>query len=139
MHAAERIFPASEDALNDVLSFVEEELEKADCPMKTAMQVTVSVEEIFVNLAQYAYPEGTGEMKLTVAAGNGAVSLTFEDGGIPFNPLAQEDPDLTLSAEERPIGGLGIYMVKKSMDSVFYERKNGLNRFSMTKTFGQKV
>ena len=136
MPIIEKTFPAAESALDDVLAFVEEELEKADCPMKITMQITVSVEEMFINIASYAYPDGNGEMKLLFSSDDGVADITLVDSGIPFDPLAKEDPDVTLSAEERQIGGLGIFMVKKTMDSVSYERREGCNRFRMTKKIG---
>lgn len=93
------------------------------------MQIDVAVEELFVNIAQYAYAPGIGvaTIRLEIQEDPFVVVITFIDNGIPYNPLAKEDPDITLSAEERPIGGLGIYMVKKSMDEVSYEYKDGQN------------
>lgn len=128
-----RIFPASNDCLTDAISFVEEELENCDCPMKAVMQITVCVEEMFVNVANYAYEGGEGTVSLSIGEEDGNVVITLKDSGVPFDPLAKEDPDITLSAEERRIGGLGIFMVKKSMDSVHYERTNGENVFTMSK------
>lgn len=129
----ERDFPATDEMLDDVIAFVEEELDNADCSMKISMQITVAVEEIFVNIAHYAYPEGEGIMNLAIFEEDGVITLRFTDGGIPFDPLAKEDPDVTLTAEERNIGGLGIYMVKKSMDNVSYERCDDKNIFSISK------
>lgn len=133
----EKIFHADDASLDSVLGFVEEELEAADCPMKTVMQITVCVEEIFVNIAHYSYAgvDGGGDMKLSMSTDGGNAVITFEDSGIPFDPLAKSDPDITLPAEERNIGGLGIFMVKKSMDSVSYEYKDGKNIFTMSKQF----
>lgn len=131
----ERKFAASDECLADANAFVEEELEKADCPMKVVMQVTVCLEEMFVNVAHYAYPEGNGDLTLGVSTDDGKVELVLTDSGIPFDPLAKADPDITLSAEERNIGGLGILMVKKTMDEVAYERTNGKNIFTMAKKF----
>jgi anti-sigma regulatory factor (Ser/Thr protein kinase) len=123
--------------LSDVLSFVDEQLEAADCPMKIQMQIDIAVEEIFVNIAHYAYPEAEGEAVIYVEPGEGSssVTITFEDEGIPYDPLKNEDPDITLSADDRPIGGLGIFMVKKSMDEVSYEYKDGKNRLTIKKSF----
>ena len=132
----ERIFPAEVDALNDVMTFVEGELEKADCPASAAMQITVAVEELFVNIAHYAYPGETGSMKLGVDITDGVATLRFVDYGIPFDPLQKTDPDVTLDAESRNIGGLGIFMVKKSMDDVQYERKDNQNILTLKKKIG---
>lgn len=131
-----KTFPAKIEQLDEALAFVEEELDQIGCPMKAVMQITVCVEEMFVNVASYAYPGGDGEALLSVDDIQGAASITLTDHGIPFDPLAREDPDITLSAEQRGIGGLGIYMVKKSMDAVHYERRGDTNVFTMVKRFG---
>lgn len=126
-------FPASTQYLDDAIAFVEEELNKIDCPMKSVMQITVCVEEMFVNVANYAYDGEGGEIRLSIDEAHDTVSITLTDEGVPFDPLAKEDPDITLSAEERKIGGLGIFMVKKSMNEVRYERVENKNIFTMIK------
>lgn len=112
-----------------VTAFVDEQLEELDCPMKTQLQVDVAIDELFGNIAHYAYnPEvGAATVRVEVTDDPLAVVITFIDNGVPYDPLAKADPDVTLSAEEREIGGLGIYMVKKSMDDISYEYKNGQN------------
>ena len=127
-------FPAQVDALDEVLGFTEEELEKCGASMKTIMQISVCVEELFVNIAHYAY-EGRPEegAMLTIEASDGEVSLTLTDSGMAFDPLAREDPDVTLPAEKREIGGLGIYMVKQTMDDVTYRRENEKNILTIKK------
>ena len=131
----ERVFPADESALGDVLAFAEEELEKAECPSKTMMQLTVALEEVFVNVAHYAYPDEEGQVSFGIAFDSESRSITFRiaDKGIAFNPLEKPDPDITLSAEEREIGGLGIFICKKTMDEIGYARENGENILTMTK------
>ena len=129
----EKVFPADDASLADAIAFVEGELEKADCSMRVMMQITVCVEEMFVNVAHYAYGGETGAVRLSVECDPDEFSLTITDSGIPFDPLAKPDPDITLTADERQIGGLGIFMVKKSMDSVAYARRDGRNVFTMTK------
>ena len=119
--------------LDRVLAFVDGALESVNCSMKVQMQIDVAVEEIFVNIASYAYPDGIGEAKIAVYAESDKVMITFEDCGIKYDPLQNEDPDITLSANERPIGGLGVYMVKKTMDSVSYEYKENKNRLTIIK------
>ncbi|MCQ2427939.1 MAG: SpoIIE family protein phosphatase [Clostridia bacterium] len=131
--AAEKAFPASLDALSDVLAFTEAELNKADCSPKAAMQIAVAAEEIFVNIAHYAYPGESGKMKLGITVDNGVARLNFRDYGVPFNPLKKADPDITLDADSRQIGGLGIFMVKKTMDEVRYERKGAQNVLTIKK------
>ncbi len=112
-----------------VTAFVDEQLEQLGCPMKTQCQVDVAIDELFGNIANYAYnPDiGTVTVRVEVTENPLAVVITFIDNGIPYDPLAKDDPDITLSVEERQIGGLGIYMVKKSMDDVSYEYKDGKN------------
>lgn len=112
-----------------VTAFVDEQLEELDCPMKTQLQVDVAIDELFGNIAHYAYnPEiGAATVRVEVTENPLSVVITFIDNGVPYDPLAKADPDITLSAEEREIGGLGIYMVKKSMDDISYEYKNGQN------------
>lgn len=121
--------------LPQVLAFVDEQLEAADCPMKIQMQIDIAVEEIFVNIAHYAYnPEtGTAMVRVEILPDPPSVDITFIDHGIPYDPLAKADPDVTLSAEERQIGGLGIFMVKKSMDDVKYEYLDGHNILTLKK------
>lgn len=122
--------------LEQVLAFADGILEELACPMKSQMQFDVAIEEIFVNIAHYAYPEGSGEAVIEVETEDAppVVKITFEDGGIPYNPLEHEDPDITLSSDDRPIGGLGILMVKKIMDDVYYEYKDGKNRLTIIKS-----
>ena len=123
------------DNLAQVTMFVDEQLEKIECPMKTQMQMDVALEEIFVNIASYAYGEETGmaEIIFDYKPETNDIYLTFIDSGVQYDPLAKEDPDITLSAAERQIGGLGIYMVKKSMDDVQYEYKDGQNILTLRK------
>ncbi len=115
--------------LDQVLAFVDEEIDKLDCSVKIRTQIDIAVEELFVNIAHYAYNPETGPatVRVEVEKDPPAISITFIDHGIPYDPLAKADPDITLSAEEREIGGLGIFMVKKSMDSIDYEYKDGQN------------
>ena len=112
-----------------VTAFVEEQLEQYDCPMKAQMQIDIAIDELFSNIAQYAYTPKTGKatVRVEVTEDPMAVVITFIDNGVPYDPLAKADPDITLSADERQIGGLGIYMVKKSMDDVRYAYRNGQN------------
>lgn len=131
----ERLFSADKSALSDALGFVEEELEKNGCPMKTAMQLTIAIEEMFANIVNYAYPDGEGSIRLSVDFPDSERAVVFQiaDKGIPFDPLQKPDPDITLSAKERQIGGLGIYMMKQTMDSVHYAYINGENILTMKK------
>ena len=120
-----RTIDAKVENLPDVLAFIDAELEKVDCPMKAQMQIDIAVEEIFVNIANYAYTPGEGRAVIGILAEPGRAEITFADTGMPYDPLAREDPDITLSAEERDVGGLGVYMVKQTMDDVHYEYRDG--------------
>ncbi|MCR4818798.1 MAG: SpoIIE family protein phosphatase [Fretibacterium sp.] len=119
--------------LHKILDFLAGHLKEHACPARTQRQIQVAAEEIFVNIANYAYVPGTGSATVRFGIETGMAVITFIDSGIPYNPLAKPDPDLTLPAQKRPIGGLGIYMVKKTMDSVAYEHKDGQNIFTMRK------
>ncbi len=126
---------AEEDRLQEVQAFVDEHLEAADCPVKAQMQIAVAVEEIFVNIASYAYVPEKGKAKVRVEVSDEPVSvtITFVDHGIPYDPVAREDPDVTLPASQRDIGGLGIFMTKQIMDDVAYEYKDGQNILTLKK------
>ena len=124
---------ADDQSLNDVLGFVTALLEEHDCPMKTQMQIEVSLEELFVNIAHYAYPEGNGWAEIRAAVEDGTAVITLIDGGVPYDPLAKPDPDVTLSAEDRQIGGLGIFMAKKNMDDMAYRYEDGKNILTLRK------
>lgn len=120
---------ATIENITQVTAFVDEQLEALDCPLKAQMQIDIAIDELFGNIAHYAYnPEiGPATVRVEVLQDPLAVVVSFIDNGIPYDPLANEDPDVALSAEDREIGGLGIYMVKKSMDEITYEYKDGQN------------
>lgn len=126
---------AKTENLDAVTDFVNEQLEAAGCPMKILMQIDLAVEEIFVNIANYAYSpqEGPATVRVQTDSEKSTVDITFIDHGVPYDPLAKQDPDVTLSAEQRAIGGLGIFMVKKSMDDVTYEYRDGHNILTIKK------
>ena len=134
-HMTNRTFEAKTEALSDILGFVDEMLEKYECPMKIQTAVCVAIEEVFVNVARYAYKDGDGVVILGIGfdAESRAVTFKMRDKGVPFDPLKKPDPDITLSAEERDIGGLGIFITKKTMDSVEYTYENGENILTMIK------
>ena len=126
---------ATVENIETVTDFVNEQLEALDCPIKAQMQIDIAIDELFGNIAHYAYnPEiGKATVRVEVIEDPLAVTITFIDNGVPYDPLAKADPDTTLSAEERDIGGLGIYMVKKSMDDITYEYKDGQNILKIKK------
>ena len=118
-----------------VTDFVNEELEALDCSMKVQMQIDVAIDELFGNIAHYAYDPDTGPATVRVEVEEEplAVLITFIDNGKPYDPIKQADPDVTLPIEEREIGGLGIFIVKKTMDSVCYRRNGDKNELAITK------
>lgn len=120
---------ATIENITQVTAFVDEQLEALNCPLKAQMQIDIAIDELFGNIAHYAYNPGIGPATVRVEAQQDppAVVVSFIDSGIPYDPLAKEDPDVALSAEERKIGGLGIYVVKKSMDEITYEYRDGQN------------
>ena len=130
---------ATMDNLDRVIGFVEEQLNEEACPVKIQGQIIVSLEELYVNVVNYAYDGAVGECSLYMSIlpcdNERKMVLTIKDRGKPFNPLLRQDPDITLSADERQIGGLGIYMVKKSMDQVTYEYDSGYNALTICKAW----
>lgn len=116
-----------------VTAFIDAFLEDADCPVKTQMQIDVAVDEVMSNIAHYAYPDGEGTVTVSIEEKENTVQIFFRDSGIPYDPLTAKAPDLSLSAEDRPIGGLGIHMVKKMMDAVSYRYENGQNMLTLQK------
>lgn len=132
--------PASMEHLYKVMSLTEQLLEQARCGKDDKRLVEISVEEIYTNIASYAYGGGEGQIWLQWdirAAGEAQreIAISFQDQGRPYNPFAREDPDLTLPIEERPVGGLGIYMVKQFMDQVDYRYEQGCNKTTILKRF----
>ena len=112
-----------------VTDLVNEELEAVGCPLKFQVQIDVAIDELFGNIARYAYKDGTGKatVRLEIEDDPACAVLTFVDQGIPFDPLDMPEPDTTLSLKERKIGGLGIFLVKKTMDDMAYQYKDGQN------------
>lgn len=124
---------AETDNLEKVLDFVNGLLEEKNCPMYVVYELDIAVEELFVNIAHYAYTPEVGEATIQISFENDSVIIKFIDSGMPYNPWAKEDPDTTLSLEERQIGGLGIYMVKNCMDEVDYAFVEGKNVVTIRK------
>ena len=118
-----------------VSAFATDALEEIGCPPKAVMQFDVAIDEIFSNIARYAYAPGVGPVtvRFETQAEPKAAMLTFIDKGKPFDPLQAKEPDITASAEDRPVGGLGIFLVKKTMDEVTYEYRDGQNILRLKK------
>lgn len=126
---------AVQENMSKVIAFVDQNLEATDISMKSQMQIDLAVEEIFVNICKYAYQPKVGRAVVRVSVSDEPVQvrITFIDHGKPYDPLKKDDPDVTLSAEDREIGGLGIFMVKQTMDAVEYEYKEGSNILTLVK------
>ncbi|MBR5287217.1 MAG: ATP-binding protein [Clostridia bacterium] len=129
---------ATPQNIGAVTDFVNEQLEALSCPMKAQMQIDIAIDELFGNIAHYAYTPDVGEatVRVEIAENPLSVAITFIDSGMAFDPLAAADPDTTLPAQERAIGGLGIYMVKKSMDEIEYRYEDGKNILTIRKRIG---
>ena len=134
--ARELTVEASTENLSKVTAFVNGALDAEDCPVKTRMQIELAVEEIFVNIAHYAYaPEkGDATIRVELAEEPRSARITFIDRGKPYDPLAAADPDVSVPAEDRRIGGLGVFLVKKTMDDVQYAYRDGQNILTVQKT-----
>ena len=134
-----KIFEATDENLEAVNDFIHAQIKPFSCQSQTLFQIDLAVEEIFVNISHYAYSPDKGMVQIECSAEKTAdasakLTVSFTDRGKAFNPLAKPDPDITLSVEEREIGGLGIFLTKKYMDSVLYERKDNQNILTFTKT-----
>ena len=126
---------ATIENIEAVTVFVKEQLELMDFSMKAQMQIEIAIDEIFGNIARYAYAPNVGEVTVCVDVQETprSVVITFIDGGIPYDPLSAAEPDITLCAEKRAVGGLGIFMVKKIMDEIIYRYENGKSILSIRK------
>lgn len=123
--------------LPSVTEFVTQALENKNCPMKVIMQMELVIEELFVNIANYAYSQQGGAATICreFEENPQAIKLIFIDSGKPYNPLQHKDPDTTLNADEREIGGLGIFLVKKNVDEISYKYEDGKNILTIKKIF----
>ncbi|MBQ6118347.1 MAG: ATP-binding protein [Clostridia bacterium] len=132
---AQMTFPATLENIEAATDFMNGILESADCPMRTQMKLAIALDELMSNVARYAYAPGTGDVTVSVEVLEDPkrAVITLTDSGVPYDPLQKEDPDVTLSAEERGIGGLGIYIVKQSMDGMTYEYRDGQNVLTIVK------
>lgn len=126
---------AAVENIGAVTDFINEELENAGCSMKAQIQIDVMIDEVFGNIAKYAYGDAVGKAEVSIGIGDGPkrAVITFSDRGKQFDPLSAEEPDVTLSAEERKIGGLGLFIVKKTMDGVSYKYEDGKNILTVIK------
>lgn len=127
--------PAVIESIPRVTAWIDETLEQLDCSLKAQMQIDVAIDEVFSNIARYAYPDGKGiaTVETDFEESSRVFTITFQDQGVPFDPLTQSDPDTSLATEDREIGGLGIFVVKKTMDEVSYEYREGSNFLCLKK------
>lgn len=131
---------ATVDNITSVTDFVNEQLEAFGCPLKAKIQIDIAIDELFGNIVHYAYKPDVGPVtvRVEVKENHLAVIITFIDNGVQYDPLSAQEPDTTLPAEERSVGGLGIYIVKKSMDEITYEYKDGQNILKIKKNIQSK-
>lgn len=129
---------AAVENIEVVTEFITHELEKLDCPMKAQTQIAIAIDELFGNIARYAYTPTIGKatVRFEVEESPLAVRITFIDQGVPFNPLERASPDIHADVQDRPIGGLGIFLVQKSMSLVEYNYENGQNVLTIKKNIG---
>lgn len=121
------------EQMDNIQNFISAELESVDCPVKVRTQISIAIDEIISNIVYYAYPDSSGNVEVSCDVSAEHVTLIIEDSGIPYDPLEKDDPNVMLSAEERNIGGLGIFMVKKTMDEIYYEYKDEKNIITIKK------
>lgn len=130
----QRKFDPIRDKSAEIIEFI---MSAPEIPADDMLEfkIRLSVEEVVENVVRYAYEDGAGEMEVNVdmEGSNPMLTITVVDQGVPFNPLDKPDPDITLSAEDRQIGGLGIFLCKKMMDEVTYRYENGCNVLTMKK------
>ena len=126
---------ACDETMHDVQEAVRNFLKEQNCSEELLTIILIAVEEVYINIAHYAYGGRTGEavVQMEFDSNPDKLRIVFRDHGIPYNPLEKEDPDITLSAEDRPVGGLGIFMVKESMDTVDYRYEDGQNVLTIEK------
>ena len=131
--------PATKENILRMTAFIDEQLKAVACPMKAQMQIDLALDELLGNIAAYAYTAGSGEatVRFDFDDASRTAAITILDRGVPFDPLAKPDPDVTASAEERDAGGLGIYLVRKTMDDMEYRYENGRNVLTIRKRIGQ--
>lgn len=118
-----------------VTEFIVNNLRESQIDRKIIAQISVAIDELYSNIAQYAYGDQIGKVTVLVEVSNGSIAITFADSGKQFNPLDVDNPDITLDADERGIGGLGIFIVRQTMDDITYAYENGMNVLKITKSF----
>lgn len=126
---------AQRSLLEPLLDVFSRDLKDGNCPEEKIEEIRICAEEIFINIASYAYPENDGAVQIEEEVDANTIQVLFADEGVPYNPLEKEDPDITASIQDREIGGLGIFMVKQMADEIRYEYKDGKNCLFMKCTW----
>ncbi|MDP1552357.1 MAG: ATP-binding protein [Methanobacteriaceae archaeon] len=129
------VVPAKIENLQKVLNFVNQELESVEYDKKSLLQLELSIEEAYVNIANYAYESEDGDVLISfnIDENPTQVTIQFIDCGTPYNPLNNEDPETFSKIEDKEIGGLGILLIKKNVDSIGYEYQDGKNILTLKK------
>lgn len=126
--------PNDIETIPQLNEFIDSIAEEIGIDMSLTMSLNLAIEEAVVNVMDYAYPAGVkGDVEIEVVADDNWLTFTISDSGVAFDPTTKKDADITLSAEERPIGGLGIFLVRQLMDTIRYERVNGKNVLTLRK------
>lgn len=131
-----RTYEASVENLSPAMDFFSDGLTEAGVSLKSIMQLQIAFEELFVNVANYAYPDKNGKVTVSFDFSDNTAEIEISDAGIPFNPLAKPDPDLAETLEKREPGGLGVFMAKELTDEQFYVREDGMNKITIRKRMG---
>lgn len=132
MHTGPKPFPARVDQLPQVCAFVEACASGAGLGPRRIAGLLVALEEVFVNICNHAYPGGVGMAEVDCETTETGLVLEIADQGPPFDPLSLPDPDLTLELDERPVGGLGVLLVRRLANEVSWRREEGRNILRLT-------
>ncbi len=134
---AKTIVPARIENLENMIAFIRKGVESVGLTKKELNQVHLVCEETLLNIINYAYPDKTGDIEISyqIDTGSKEITLQFCDGGVPFNPLSVPEPDVDAPIEERDVGGLGIFLVRKIMQDVQYRRQDDKNILTLTKKY----
>ena len=125
------------DNITAITEFINAELEAHGCSPKARVQIDVAADELFANVVQHAYAPLVGmvTVRVNVSEDDRTARITFIDSGRPFDPLSAPEPDISLPVEQRGVGGLGLFLVKKTMDDLIYEYRDGKNIVTIVKRF----
>jgi anti-sigma regulatory factor (Ser/Thr protein kinase) len=129
-----QVYPAKLENLETMMNFIVERAKALGFDNKKIYQIRLAAEEVLVNVINYAYPDKNGNLQITLRTkGNAGIEVEVADWGLPFDPLAAPEPNTCAPLEEREIGGLGIYLMRKFMDEVYYKREGDRNILTFVK------